>query len=80
MDIKVPLRKGGSKVEKALKAIPHDGEFHRLFEMGWTSAEQTARGLNAPGSPWVFGYTHEGQGGNVVSVLWAKYESQFDNP
>lgn len=71
--IKVPQRSGDSRVEKALHGIPHDGQWHRLLEMGFTSAEQTARGYNAPGSPWVFGYTHETVDGTLISVLWVKY-------
>lgn len=80
MDIKYPQRKDKSKVERALESVPRDGQAHRLYEMGFTSAEQTARGLNAPGSPWEFGYTHENKDGVLISVLWAKYDSKWDNP
>ncbi len=80
MDIKYPQRKDRSKVERALDGIPQDGQPHRLFEMGFTSAEQTARGLNAPGSTWDFGYTHETKDGVLISVLWARYNMELDKP
>lgn len=67
--IKVPKRSGDSRIEKALLTVPHDGQFHRLLEMGFTTAEQTARGYNSPWSPWVFGYHHETKDGNLISVL-----------
>lgn len=74
--IKVPKRQSGSRVEKALsqKAL-RDGEWHRLLEMGFTSAEQTARGYNIPDGQWEFGYTHETKpDGEMISVLWARWE------
>lgn len=70
--IKVPLRQSKSRVERALFKVPRDGEWHRLLTMGFTSAEQTARGYNVPGGAWEFGYTHETVDGNLVSVLWAR--------
>lgn len=38
--IKVPTRTSTSRVEKALKNIPLDGQWHELLEMGFTVAEQ----------------------------------------
>lgn len=70
--IKVPLRQNNSRVERALHKVPEDGEWHRLLTMGFTSAEQTARGYNVPGGKWEFGYTQEPVDGNLVSVLWAR--------
>lgn len=71
--IKVPRRASNSRVEKALAKTPRDGEWHRLLEMGLTSAEQTARGFNVPNGQWLFGYTLESKGAEVVSVLWGKW-------
>jgi hypothetical protein len=73
--IKVPGRAAkNSRIVKALAKAPMDGEWHRLIEMGFTSAEQTARGYNVPGGQWVFGYTHESKEGEMISVLWAKWD------
>lgn len=41
--------------------------------MGFTTAEQTARGYNVPGGAWEFGYTHESADGEMVSVLWVRW-------
>jgi hypothetical protein len=72
--IKVPRRASGSRVDKALTATPRDGNWHRLLEMGQTSAEQTARGYNVPNGQWLFGYTLESKtDGDIVSVLWGKW-------
>lgn len=71
--IKYPARATNSRVEKALAKIPRDGAPHRLLEMGFTSAEQTARGYNVPGGQWAFGYTHETKDGDMISVLWTKW-------
>lgn len=71
--IKIPQRKSDSRVEKALAVAPKDGTWSRLLTMGFTSAEQTARGYNVPGGNWEFGYTHETKGTDLVSVLWGRY-------
>lgn len=71
--IKVPHRKADSRVEKAIGLAKRDGTWQRLLEMGFTSAEQTARGYNVPGGSWDFGYTHENKDGELISVLWGKY-------
>jgi hypothetical protein len=72
--IKVPRRDPRSRVEKALRDIPQDGKWHRLLEMGFTVAEQTARGYNVPGGQWTFGYTHEHDAkGELISILWVKW-------
>jgi len=72
--IKIPQRDGRSRVEKALRTVPQDGNWHRLLEMGFTVAEQTARGYNVPGGQWSFGYTHENNAtGELISVLWVKW-------
>ena len=72
--IKVPRRQDrSSRVEKALAKTPRDGEWHRLLEMGFTSAEQTARGYNHQDAPWTYGYTHESKDGEMISVLWVKW-------
>lgn len=71
--IKVPRKARDSRVAKALAKIPRDGEWHRLLDMGFTSAEQTARGFNVPGGQWEFGYTHESQDADMVSVLWVRW-------
>lgn len=77
--IKVPGRAAkSSRIEKALAKTPMDGEWHRLLDMGFTSAEQTARGYNIPGGQWVFGYTHESKEGDMISVLWAKWANDDD--
>lgn len=71
--IKVPQRKHDSRVEKALVAANRDGTWQRLLTMGFTTAEQTARGYNVPGGNWEFGYTHENKDGELVSVLWGRF-------
>lgn len=71
--IKYPARASNSRVEKALAKNPKDGQPHRILEMGFTSAEQTARGYNVPGGQFQFGYTHESKDGEMISVLWAKW-------
>lgn len=72
--IKVPRRDKGSRVEKALNKANKDGTWQRLLEMGFTVAEQTARGYNVPGGQWEFGYTHETNKDNeLISVLWARW-------
>lgn len=72
--IKVPQRSHQSRVEKALAKVPRDGEWHRLLDMGFTSAEQTARGYNVPGGQWEFGYTHDrNDQDEMISVLWVKW-------
>ena len=43
--------------------------------MGFTSAEQTARGYNHQDAPWTYGYTHESKDGEMISVLWVKWGS-----
>lgn len=71
--IKVPSRTSTSRVEKALKNIPLDGQWHELLEMGFTVAEQTARGYNVPGGSLEFGYTHRNNAaGELISVLWVR--------
>jgi hypothetical protein len=71
---KIPRRDGRSRVEKALKNVPQDGTWHKILTMGFTVAEQTARGYNVPGGQWDFGYTHETNDANeLVSVLWVKW-------
>lgn len=71
--IKVPRRAGNSsRIEKALTKVPKDGEWHRMLDMGFTSAEQTARGLNV-GGQWEFGYTHDQKDGDMISVLWGRW-------
>lgn len=73
--IKVPSRTKDSKITRALSKIPLDGKWHRLMTMGFTSAEQTARGYNVPNGNWVYGYTHENSdSGELVSVLWVKWD------
>lgn len=71
--IKVPHRAQNSRVEKALNKVPRDGEWFRLLEMGFTSAEQTARGYNIPSGQWQYGYTHESKDGEMISVLWVRW-------
>lgn len=72
--IKVPRRSDTSKIEKALANLnPVAGTWYRLFEMGFTTAEQTARGYNSPWSPWEFGYHHETKDGVVISVLSVRH-------
>lgn len=72
--IKVPQRAANSRVERALAKVPQDGQWHKLLDMGFTTAEQTARGYNVPGGKWEFGYTHDrNAGGDMISVLWAKW-------
>lgn len=71
--IKVPRRQHNSRVEKAIAKASRDGQWHKLLTMGFTSAEQTARGYNVPGSNWEFGYTHDTVDGNLVSVLWVRW-------
>lgn len=73
--IKVPMRQKNSRVEKALAKVPRDGDWHRILEMGFTSAEQTARGYNIPDSVWEFGYTHEAKDGDMISVLWVRWSN-----
>lgn len=71
--IKVPNRSRDSRVEKALKRVPQDGDWHELLEMGFTVAEQTARGYNVPGGTLEFGYTHRNnKAGELISVLWVR--------
>lgn len=73
-DIKVPRHSGHSKVEKKLGVTPHDGAWHRLVEMGPSSAEQTARAYNVEGASWELGYTVEANPqADIVSVLWARW-------
>ena len=73
--IKVPLRATNSRIEKALAKVDKDGGWHRLITMGFTTAEQTARGYNVPGGQWSFGYTHDrNDTGEIVSVLWVKWD------
>lgn len=77
--IKVPKRADKSRVERALVKVPKDGDWHRLLNMGFTSAEQTARGYNVPGGDWEFGYTHEADtDGEMISVLWARWAEDDD--
>lgn len=72
--IKVPRRDRGSRVERALVNAPKDGNWHRLLEMGFTVAEQTARGYNVTGGQWEFGYTHEtDSNGELISILWVRW-------
>lgn len=71
--IKVPKRSDISRIERALVHVPQDGKWHRLFTMGFTTAEQTARGYNSPWSPWEFGYHHETKDNEVVSVLSVRH-------
>lgn len=67
-DIKVPRHSPHSKVEQALKSVPHDGNWHKILDMGASTAEQTARAYNVEGASWILGYTNEDGG----SALWAK--------
>lgn len=69
-DIKIPRHSHHSKVEKALASTPWDGEWHKLLDMGPSSAEQTARAYNVDGASWILGYTNDEAGEG--SVLWAK--------
>ena len=72
--IKVPRRAGNSsRIDKALTKVPRDGEWHKMLEMGFTSAEQTARGLNCGEQYWEFGYTHDTKDGEMISVLWGRW-------
>lgn len=72
--IKVPQRSNQSRVEKALGKVARDGAWHKLLEMGFTSAEQTARGYNVPGGQWEFGYTHDNNtAGELISILWVRW-------
>lgn len=72
--IKVPKRQSNSRVERALVKVSRDGEWHRILDMGFTSAEQTARGYNIPDGQWSYGYTHElNKDGDMVSILWVKW-------
>lgn len=72
--IKVPRHAKHSPVEKALEVTAHDGKWHRIAEMGMTTAEQTARSYNVPGARWELGFTHEtNSGGEIVSILWARW-------
>ena len=78
--IKVPSRAAGSRVDKALRKANKDGDWYELLEMGFTVAEQTARGYNVPGANWVFGYTHRNNAaGELISVLWVKWETNVDD-
>jgi len=74
-NVKVPKRANNSRVDRALQKVAQDGQWHRILEMGFTSAEQTARAYNVPGGQWEFGYTHEPKGGSgdIISVLWARW-------
>lgn len=73
-DIKWPKHSPHSKVEKALRSIPRDGDIHFVAEMGPSSAEQTARAYNVEGGSWLLGYTAGvNGGGDIVSYLWAKW-------
>lgn len=72
-DIKVPRHSPHSKVEKALKITPMDGNWHKILTMGQTSAEQTARAYNVPGANWQLGYDHGYEDGDIVSYLYAKW-------
>lgn len=72
--IKVPMRQHNSRIERALAKVDRDGDWHNILEMGFTSAEQTARGYNVPGGKWEFGYTHgQSDSGEIVSLLWVKW-------
>lgn len=72
-DIKWPRHSPHSKVEKALKNTPRDGNVHYVTVMGPSSAEQTARAYNVDGSRWLLGYTAGVENGDIVSYLWAKW-------
>ena len=73
--IKVPSRASGSRVDRALAKVPRDGDRHKLLTMGFTVAEQTARGYNVPGGQWSFGYTHDNDpvSNELISVLWVRW-------
>jgi hypothetical protein len=74
--IKVPQKdtRKGARVKRALDKTPMDGGWHKLFEMGFSSAEQTARAWNAPHEPWELGYTvGTNASGTLVSYLWARW-------
>lgn len=72
--IKIPTRSTWSRVEKALTKTPHDNQWHKILEMGLSSAEQTARSYNVEGGNWTLGYTHgTNTQGEVCSYLWAKH-------
>lgn len=71
--IKYPKRSSSSSIEKVLKNVPRDGQAHLVKEMSHTSAEQTARNLNNPFSPWEFGYTIEADyNGELTSYLFVR--------
>lgn len=73
-NIKVPRRANNSRVDKALQKVAQDGQWHELIEMGFTSAEQTARAYNVPGGQWEFGYEHKSNNtGEIISVLSARW-------
>jgi hypothetical protein len=72
-DIKWPRHSPHSKVEKALKTVPRDGDVHLVTIMGPSSAEQTARAYNVDGGNWLLGYTSGVEGQEIVSYLWAKW-------
>jgi hypothetical protein len=74
--IKIPGRSGTSRVERALKKVPRDNDWHRVLEMAFTVAEQTARAYNVTGGEWEWGYTHETRDGELGSVLWARSVSR----
>lgn len=72
--IKVPRRSNSSRVEKALLKTPQDGNWHRLLDMGMTTAEQTARAYNVPGGAWEFGYLLDtDNSGEIISALWVRW-------
>jgi hypothetical protein len=72
-DIKVPRRSNQSRVERALTKTPQDGDWHKLLDMGLTTAEQTARSYNVPGGAWELGYRHSANNGEIRSELWARW-------
>lgn len=74
--IKVPQKdtRRGARVHAALLTTAKDGEWHKLLEMGFSTAEQTARAWNGPYNPWELGYTVGAKAdGTMVSYLWGRW-------
>lgn len=77
--IKVPQKdtRRGARVHAALLTTSRDGDWHKILEMGFSTAEQTARAWNGPNEPWELGYTvGTGQDGSLVSYLWARWTGE----
>lgn len=75
-EIKEPRKQVAAWLSRALDTTPKDGQWHKIRDMGPSSAEQTARSLNGTSrvtAGWVFGYRLAfGQDG-ALSELWVKW-------